>query len=343
MKIAVDAMGGDYAPKEAVLGAVQAVKEWGVHVILVGRREEIERELTRLEYPADLISIIEAPEIIEMGEHPATAVRKKRHSSIVTANNLIKEGKADAVISAGNTGAAMAASLLTLGRIQGISRPAIAVPMPTLKGVTVLLDAGANADCDPEDLLQFGVMGAIYSESVLGIRSPRVGLLSIGEEETKGNRLVLESHQLFKESHLRFYGNVEGKDIPAGVCEVVVCDGFVGNTILKFAEGLAGAIFQQMKEALFSSITGRMGALMIKSSLQTLRLSLDYSEYGGAPLLGIRGVSIISHGRSNAKAFKNAIRSGINGVEQDIVTKIRKAIEENRPLKERTDLPEAEG
>jgi len=330
LKIVVDAMGGDYAPKEAVLGAVEAVNEWNVPIILTGCESELEKELSVLQYPIDLISIVNAEEIIEMSDHPATAVRKKRKSSIVVANRLVKDGQADAVISAGNTGAAMAASLLTLGRIPGISRPAIAIPMPTVKGVTVLLDAGANADCDPEDLLHFGIMGSIYAESVLGIKSPKVGLLNIGEEAEKGNRLTIASYELLKQSSIRFMGNVEGKDVPFGACDVLVCDGFVGNTILKFTEGLAGAFFHLMKESLLSTNRTKLGALLVKPGLKSIKAKLDYSEYGGAPLLGVGGISIISHGRSNAKAFKNAIRSGINAVEQGITGKIRQLIMNNK-------------
>lgn len=330
MRIAVDAMGGDYAPHEAVLGAVEAAKEWSIPVILVGREEELKKELASLEYPSDLISIVNAEETVGMNEHPATAVRKKRNSSIVVANRLVKDGEADAIISAGNTGAAMAASLLTLGRIPGVSRPAIAIPMPTVKGVTVLLDAGANADCDPEDLLQFAIMGSIYAEAVLKITGPKVGLLNIGEEEEKGNRLTLATYGRLKESSLHFIGNIEGRDIPFGACDVLVCDGFVGNTILKFTEGFAGALFSLMKEALLSTTRTKLGALLIKPGLKSLKARMDYSEYGGAPLLGVRGVSIISHGSSNAKAFKNAILSGINAINEDVTGKIYKLIAANQ-------------
>ncbi|NLZ43865.1 MAG: phosphate acyltransferase PlsX [Clostridia bacterium] len=333
MRIAVDAMGGDYSPREAVRGGLQAVAEKNLEVIFVGREQEIREELVAAGYQGDLgapVSVVDAPEVITMDEHPATAVRKKRNSSIVVANRLVKEGAADAVVSAGNTGAAMAASLLTLGRIPGIARPAIAIPMPTLRGVTILLDAGANADCDPTDLLQFGLMGAVYAEAIMGIASPQVRLLSIGEEETKGNRLVLESHQIFKESGLNFTGNVEGQDLLTGVCDVVVCDGFVGNIVLKLTEGVAGTLLQQIKEIFTSSLPGKAAALLVKKELQALRNRMDYSEYGGAPLLGVQGIAIISHGRSKAKAFKNAVLFGAKAVEENLVTRIRQAIEEHR-------------
>ncbi len=329
MRIAVDAMGGDHAPKAAVLGAVLAAKEKQVASILVGKSEVLNQELSQLEdYPRDLITIKEAREVVEMCDQPAVAVRKKRDSSIVVANTLVKDGEAAAVISAGSTGAAMTASLFVLGRIRGIARPAIAIPLPTPNGVTVLLDAGANAENDPRDLLQFGIMGSIYAKAVLGIAAPKIGLLSNGEEETKGNKLVLETHQLFKESNLDFIGNAEGIDLPMGRCDVVVCDGFTGNVILKFAEGMASAIFQMMKEEIMGSAVAKMGALLIKPSLQRLKNRFDYSEYGGAPLLGVNGVSMISHGRSDAKAFKNAIIAAANAAKQDMIGKIRTAVEE---------------
>jgi glycerol-3-phosphate acyltransferase PlsX len=320
-------MGGDYAPQQAVLGSVLAAKEEKIASVLVGRSEEISRELAQYEdVPPDLITIKEAREVVEFNDQPAIAVRKKRDSSIVVANQLVKAGEADAVISAGSTGASMTASLFVLGRIPGISRPAIAIPLPTVKGVTVLLDAGANAENDPEDLVQFGVMGSIYASAVLGLAAPKVALLSIGEEETKGNKLVIDTHQLLKESGLDFMGNIEGKDLLLGAADVVVCDGFVGNIILKFAEGMATAIFQKMKEALLQSTLTKIGALAIKPGLKQLKDSFDYSEYGGAPLLGVKGVSIISHGRSDAKAYKNAIKAAANGVRQDMIGKIQASL-----------------
>jgi glycerol-3-phosphate acyltransferase PlsX len=324
MRIAVDAMGGDFAPQQAVLGSILAAKEEQIASVLVGRSEEISRELAQYQdVPPDMITIKEAREVVEFDEHPAIAVRKKRDSSIVIANQLVKAGEADAVISAGSTGASMTASLFVLGRISGISRPAIAIPLPTAKGVTVLLDAGANAENDPEDLVQFGVMGTIYASSILGIAAPKVALLSIGEEETKGNKLVVNTHPLLKESGLDFMGNVESKDLLMGVADVVVCDGFVGNIILKFAEGMATAIFQKMKEALLQSTLTKLGALAVKPGLKQLKDSFDYAEYGGAPLLGVKGVSIISHGRSDAKAYKNAIKAAANGVRQNMIGKIQ--------------------
>lgn len=329
MKIAVDAMGGDFAPEEVVNGAVLACRDLGAEVILVGDEQRINDLLKNHSISGLKLEIKNATEVIEMGDHPAQAVKKKKDSSLVVANRLVKDGVAAAVISAGNTGAAMSASLLTLGRIKGISRPAIASPMPTTKGVSVLLDAGANADCDPENLVQFALMGSIYAEQVFGFPKPRVGLLSIGEEETKGNKLTVEAHQLLKQSGLNFIGNVEGRDVHHGECEVIVCDGFVGNIVLKLSEGLAGALFGQIKIALTESWITTAGALLIKRSFKSLKSRMDYTEYGGAPLLGLNGISIISHGSSNAKAIKNAIRAAIKAVNEDVVGKIAMSLNKN--------------
>ncbi len=322
MKIAVDAMGGDYAPEEVVNGAILACRELGAEVILVGNEARIYDILKNQSIFGLKLEIQNATEVIEMDDHPANAVKKKKDSSLVVANRLVKEGIASAVISAGNTGAAMSASLLIIGRIKGISRPAIASPMPTNKGVSVLLDAGANADCDPENLAQFALMGSIYAEKVFGFTKPRIGLLSIGEEETKGNKLTIDAHQILKQSGLNFIGNIEGRDVHHGACEVIVCDGFVGNIVLKLSEGLAGALFGQIKTALTKNIITTAGAFLAKSAFKSLKSRMDYTEYGGAPLLGLNGISIISHGRSNAKAIKNAIRAAIKAVDEDVVGKI---------------------
>lgn len=329
MKIAVDAMGGDYAPEEVVKGAILACRDLGAEVILVGDEQRINDLLKNHSVSGLKLDVKNATEVIEMGDHPAQAVKKKKDSSLVVANRLVKDGVAAAVISAGNTGAAMSASLLTLGRIKGISRPAIASPMPTTKGVSVLLDAGANADCDPENLVQFALMGSIYAEQVFGFTKPRVGLLSIGEEETKGNKLTIEAHQLLKQSGLNFIGNIEGRDVHHGECEVIVCDGFVGNIVLKLSEGLAGALFGQIKVALTESWITTAGALLIKGAFKSLKSRMDYTEYGGAPLLGLNGISIISHGSSNAKAIKNAIRAAIKAVNEDVVGKIAMSLNKN--------------
>lgn len=305
MIIAVDAMGGDFAPAEIVKGASLAARE-GVDILLVGREADLRRELGQ--YPAGShMEIVDAPEVVEMGEHPALAIRQKRNSSISVATRLCKDGKAAAVVSAGNTGAQMAAALFSLGRLPGIDRPAIATILPTLAGGTLVLDSGANADCKPQHLLQFAMMGGIYSHRVLGVSSPRVGLLNIGAEETKGNELVVEAYQLLRQSSLNFVGNVEGREILEGPADVIVCDGFVGNVLLKFAEGLGSALLGMLKENLQQSLRTKIGAALAIPAFQAVKKAMDYAEYGGAPLLGVNGVSIICHGSSKAKAIKNAI------------------------------------
>ena len=326
MKIAVDAMGGDFAPKEIVLGAVDACREFGAEIILVGNEIAIKKELGEQSVSDLKLEVYHTSEVIAMDEHPANAVKRKKDSSLVVANRLVKEGHAAAVFSAGSTGAAMAASLLTLGRIKEIKRPAIASPMPTQKGISILIDAGANADCEPEHLLQFALMGAIYVEHVLGLKNPKVGLLSIGEEETKGNKLTLETHQLLKNSGLNFIGNIEGRDVHRGLCEVIVCDGFVGNIVLKVSEGLASTMFSLIKGSIKSSYLSQLGGLLIQSPIRRLKNRLDPHEYGGAPLLGLNGVSIISHGSSNAKAIKNAIKTAIKEIDENVIGKIASTV-----------------
>ncbi len=327
MRIALDAMGGDFAPQEIVAGAVEACRDLKADIILVGNQTAIQTELSKYATTDLKLEVVHASEVIGMDEHPANAVKRKKDSSLVVANRLVKEGKAAAVISAGNTGAAMATSLLTLGRIPGIDRPAIASPMPTKAGVSVLLDAGANADCEPEYLQQFAVMGAIYAEQVLGLVNPKVGLLSIGEEETKGNKLTIAAHLLLKETKVNFIGNIEGRDVHRGVCEVIVCDGFVGNTVLKLTEGLASVLMGMIKEAVTANLVSKVGALLIKGALGQLKTKLDYTEYGGAPLLGLNGVSMISHGSSNAKAIKNAVKAAQKAVAEQVVAKIAVSVQ----------------
>ncbi len=327
MKIALDAMGGDFAPREIVLGAIQACREFGAEVILVGIENEIRPILDQQQIAGLKLEIYPASEIIAMDEHPANAVKRKKDSSLVVANRLVKEGKADAVISMGNTGAAMAASLFTLGRISGIKRPAIASVMPTKTGISIILDAGANADCEPENLLEFAYMGSAYVEHILGISNPRVGLLSIGEEESKGNKLTVDAHQLLKNSGLKFIGNIEGRDVHRGVCDVIVCDGFVGNVVLKLSEGLASVLLGWIKEAIGTNAFSMMGGLLLKASLKKILTPMDPAEYGGMPLLGLNGISMIGHGSSKAKAVKNAIKAAIKAVNQDIVGAIGQTIE----------------
>ncbi|MDN5292737.1 MAG: phosphate acyltransferase [Eubacteriales bacterium] len=318
MKIVVDAMGGDFAPEQIVKGTVDAVREYDVSVILCGDEEKV-GALVRAEGGQGLpIEIVHAQEVIGMGEPPVTAVRRKKNSSIVVATRLVKEGKGDAVVSAGSTGAAMAAALFILGRIKGIDRPAIASIIPTVKGLTLLIDVGANATCTPENLYQFGMMGSIYAEKIMGIPTPRVGLLNIGEEEGKGNETVQEAYELLKNSALNFIGNVEGRDITAGKADVIVCEGFVGNVVLKFGEGLARDLLQMIKEEVKKDFLARLGAMLFFSRARGLRRRIDHREYGGAPLLGVDGVCIIAHGSSDRVAVKNAIRVAKECLENNV-------------------------
>ncbi len=302
--LALDAMGGDFAPQETVAGALLAASE-GVPVVLVGDEARLREELERQD---GSLPIVHAPEFISMEEH-ATEVRKKRQASIVVATRLVKEGQASAVVSMGHTGATMASALFVLGRVRGIERPALLAELPahTPSGKVHVIDAGANADVKPRQLLQFATMGSAYAEHVYALKRPRVGLLSIGEEATKGNRLVLEAHALLKKSDLNFIGNVEGRDIMTGKADVVVCDGFVGNVVLKLAEGEAKAIFRWLKEALEQSTRAKLGALLLKDALKRLVARLDPAEYGAMPLLGVKGPVFIGHGASDKKAVKNAL------------------------------------
>lgn len=323
MRIALDAMGGDYAPQETVKGAVEAVRSWtDLEVYLVGRGEAIKPILKETGYHGERLLLIEAPEVIEMGEHPVEAVKKKKQSSLVVANELVQEGKAEAVVSAGSTGAAMVSSLMRIGRLPSVERPGIASVFPTLSGVCVLIDAGANVDCRPSHLVQFAYMGSIYAEKVLGIPHPRVGLLNVGEEETKGNQLVQEVYPILKRSSLNFIGNVEGRDIPAGKAEVVVCDGFVGNVALKVFEGMASTIFTLLKQEITAHLSGKLGGLLLRPTFARIKRRMDYAEFGGAPLLGLKGVSIIAHGISDTRAIKNAIRVAKESVEKGVVQAI---------------------
>ncbi|MFZ5626175.1 MAG: phosphate acyltransferase PlsX, partial [Bacillota bacterium] len=306
-------------PREIVKGAVAACRELNLGIILVGPAEQLREEITAAGGDGLMIEIVDAPEVIGMDEHPGQAVRKKRNSSLVVGVKLVKEGKGAAFVSAGNTGAAMAASLLGYGRIKGINRPAIATVMPTLTGRCLVLDVGANAEVDASNLLQFAWMGSIYAEKILAIPNPRVGLLNIGEEESKGTPVVQEAYQLLKlQPDLNFIGNVEGRDLPMGAADVVVCDGFTGNVVLKLAEGLAKALLGMIKEAASQSRLAQVGGLLMKPAFTALKEKMDYREYGGAPLLGLQGITIISHGSSDARAIKNAIKVAARCVEQQV-------------------------
>jgi len=309
MRVALDAMGGDHAPSVNVEGAVETVNERDdIDIILVGNEALIGRELRNKRFDPYRISIEHASQVIEMHDQPTSAIRKKKDSSIRIGIELVKTGRADAFVSAGHSGVVMATSLLLLGTSKGVDRPAIATVMPTLKDTFILLDAGANVDCKPENLLQFALMGNTYCKLLLDKAVPKVALLSIGEEDTKGNELTKEAFKLIKGTRLNFIGNIEGKDMFTGKADVIVCDGFIGNIALKISEGLAETIIKMLKREITSVSTGRLGYLMMKPAIKNFKKKTDYDEYGGAPLLGINGACIISHGRSTAKAIKNALR-----------------------------------
>ena len=333
LRVAVDAMGGDHAPQEIVAGAAQAARDLGVEIILVGPTDRMHREWRAAGAGALPVRVVDATEVIEMGEPPAMALRRKRQASILVAVEALRRGEADAVVSAGNTGAAMAAALLILGRIEGIDRPAIAAVLPTLRGRAIMVDVGANVDCRPKHLLQFAVMGSVYAQRVLGVARPRVGLMSNGTEETKGNELVIRSADLLRESGLHFIGNVEGRDFFDGTADVVVCDGFVGNLLLKFGEGLAVGIFTLLREELSRGLLVRLGVALATPRLRALARRMDYTEYGGAPLLGVNGICIITHGSSGAKAMRNSIALAAESVRSRMVETIRDDIAYLSPIR----------
>lgn len=349
IRVALDVMGGDKAPGETILGAIQAAREYNMGVYLVGREEIIKAELAKHDTTDLDLPIIHTDEVIEMDDHPATAVRRKKMASMTLALQLVRDGKALGAVSAGNSGAMMAASLFTLKRLPGVDRPALGGIFPTRKDPCLVIDMGANTDCKPEYLTQFALMGSIYMERIFKVPSPRVGLLSNGEEETKGNQQVIDTHRLLKQSAstlgINFIGNVEGRDIPAGAVDIVVCDGFLGNVILKFGEGLAETIIGLLREQLTSSLVSKLAAAVLKPGLRKVFGRLDYAEYGGIPLLGVNGSAIISHGRSNAKAIKNALRVARQTAETDVATAIAEGLaklSENTPLPEPEKLPQTE-
>lgn len=331
MKIIVDAMGGDHAPQVVIDGTIAAVKEYNAEVVLVGDEPKIKALLKKAKYKGDKISVYPAQEVIGMSEPAATSVRRKRKSSIVVGVDLVKDGLGDAFFSAGNTGAVVCAATLGLGLLPGIERPGIALVTPTLKGISLIIDVGANIDPKPSQLLQYGIMAVAYCRCILNISNPSVGLLNIGEEEAKGTEFMRETHELLQKSSLNFMGNMEGKDLFSGKCDIIICDGFVGNVALKVSESAAEAMQIFLKRHLLSNPMGKIGLLFLLPSLKRFKKELDYSEYGGAPLLGVNGVVIIGHGRSNAKAIKNAIRVAKEEVERQFNEKILEAI--NLPKK----------
>jgi glycerol-3-phosphate acyltransferase PlsX len=315
-------MGGDGAPEQVVLGAAAAAREFGFDVILVGQPHRVQ---PLLDSQPDL-RFVPASQVVEMTDHPAQAVRSKADSSMAVCARLCKEGQADAWVSAGNSGAIMAAGIFLQGRIRGVERPALGVVLPTRHRPVYLLDAGANVDCKPEYLVQFAQMGAVYMEKVMGRPNPKVGLLSNGEEEGKGNELVRETHERLKRTPLNFVGNVEPKDLLAGTVEVAVADGFVGNVAIKMAEATADLVFRTLREEIPRSLAGRLGGVLIRSDVRRIRARMDWREFGGAPLLGIEGVAVVAHGRSDARALRNAIGVAAQAVRADLAGKIREVL-----------------
>lgn len=328
VRVVVDAMGGDNAPAEQIKGAVDAVKlRDDIRIILTGREQEIQKELKKYEYPADRIRIVNASEVIETGEPPVNAIRKKKDSSIVVGMNLVKRQEADAFISSGSTGAVLVGGQLIVGRIKGIERPPLAPLIPTESGVALLIDCGANVDARSSHLIQFAKMGSIYMENVMGIKNPRVGLVNIGAEEEKGNALVKETYPLLKEcKELNFVGNVEARDIPAGVCDVIVCEAFVGNVILKLYEGTSSTLLKKVKQGLMSNLRSKIGALLIKPALKETMKSFDATQYGGAPMLGLNGLVVKTHGSAKSGEVKNAIVQCVQFKQQNINEKIKENI-----------------
>ncbi len=329
VNVALDAMGGDNAPSEIIKGAVDAVKDQdNVRVFLTGRKDVIEAELAGYDYPRDRIEIVEASEVIEMGESPVMAIRKKRDSSIVVALNLVKDGKCDAFVSAGSTGAVLAGGQLLVGRIKGVERPPLAPLIPTADGVSLLVDCGANVDARPTHLVQFAKMGSAYMKYAMGINNPRVALLNIGTEEEKGNALVKETYPLLSSStDINFTGSIEARDIPQGGADVIVCDAFAGNVALKMYEGVGKVLLSKIKGALTANLKTKIGALLIKDTLKSTLKEFDASQYGGAPLLGLKGLVVKTHGSAKAGEVRNSIIQCITFKEQDVNGKIREYLD----------------
>jgi glycerol-3-phosphate acyltransferase PlsX len=330
--IALDAMGGDYGPEELIAGASLAVKQAGVQITIVGDQDLLQSHLDKTIERAGIASslnIVHASEVVDMDEHPVDAIRRKKDSSIMVAFELARQGKVEAVVSAGNSGATLAAALRKLRRIKNVARPGIASMFPTLKKPVVLMDIGANVDCRPLHLFQFAVMASAFS-TIYSIERPKVGLLSIGEESGKGNTLVKESYELLKNSSLNFIGNVEGREVYKGDVDVIVCDGFVGNNILKVSEGLAEAAMQMLRDEITKSIFAKIGYLLARPAFKRFKKRVDYAEYGGAPLLGINGVGIVCHGKSSAQAIKNAILEAVKMVENDVNNRILRDLSVNK-------------
>jgi glycerol-3-phosphate acyltransferase PlsX len=332
MIIALDGMGTDNHPSPEIEAAVQAQRERKIKVVVVGDEKKLTETARKHSLDYREIEIVHTSEVITMDDHPGVAIRKKKNSSMMTALKLVKEGKAGAVVSAGNSGAFMGGAIFTLGRLKGVDRPAFVGMMPTMKGWSAVIDMGANVDCKPVNLLQFAVMGSVYSKNMLGIEKPRVGLLSNGTEETKGNELTRAVNEMLKKSNLNYIGYIEGRDIFYGKADVIVCDGFVGNVFLKASEGLAEAVAHLLKETVLKSPLALLGTLLAYPTLKKFKKRWDYSEYGGAPLIGVKGLAIVCHGSSSAKAIKNAIFLAHDYLEKGINDKIVYELHKNEDL-----------
>lgn len=330
MKIIVDAMGGDNAPKEIVKGCIDAIAEYDISILFVGNEEIINNELNKYKYSKDKIQILNATDVISNEDDPAIAIRRKKDSSMVVGLNALVNGQGDGFISAGSTGALLAGGLFIVKRIPGIERAALTSVYPTRKGISLLVDAGANVDCKAEYLKQFGVMGSIYMENVMEHKNPKVGLVNIGTEEGKGNQLSKETYELLKNENINFVGNVEGRDLPSGDIDVIVADGFVGNVVLKLTEGMAISIFSILKETFMKNFKSKIGALLLKNQLKDLKKNMDYREYGGAPLLGTRKPVVKAHGSSDAYAFKNGINQLISFIDKDVISIIESNIKTDK-------------
>lgn len=328
IKVAVDAMGGDYAPLEPVKGAIEAVNAKEVlFVYLVGQEEAVQKELEKYTYPKERVQVVPASQVIETGEPPVNAIQKKKDSSLVVALRLVRQGEASAFVSCGSTGAVLVGGQVLVGKIKGVERAPLAPLIPTENGFSLLIDCGANVDARSSHLVQFARMGSIYMENVMGIKNPRVGLVNIGAEEEKGNALVKETFPLLKEcKDINFIGNVEARDIPKGVCDVVVCEAFVGNVILKLYEGVGGTLIKKIKDGMMSSLRSKIGALLVKPALKETMKTFNASEYGGAPLLGLKGLVVKSHGNSKANEIRNSIFQCITFTQEDICGKIKEHI-----------------
>lgn len=328
-KVALDAMGGDNAPKAIIQGAIDVVaKRQDIHIFLVGQEKVVEEELKKYEYPKEQISIVNATEVIETAEPPVMAIRRKKDSSIVVAMNMVKNGEADAFVSAGSSGAILVGGQVLVGRIKGVERPPLAPLIPTQKGVSLLIDCGANVDARPSHLVQFAKMGSIYMKNVIGIENPRVAIVNIGAEEEKGNALVKETFPLLKECEdINFIGSIEAREIPHGEADVIVCEAFVGNVILKLFEGVGSTLISEIKKGLMTNIRSKMGALLVKPTLKETLKKFDASEYGGAPLLGLNGLVVKTHGNSTAKEVANSIIQCVTFKEQHINDKIKETIQ----------------